>query len=86
MKRKAHEKAEERMAKKQHQDNLKELNFFFKVRKKLNNDKLYNEFLKCLNLFSNKIITRVELVPLLHGHRLLAPCCCCCCCCRCVLT
>jgi paired amphipathic helix protein Sin3a len=61
MKRKAHEKAEERMSKKQHQDNLKELNFFYKVRKKLNNDKLYNEFLKCLNLFSNKIITRVEL-------------------------
>jgi histone deacetylase complex regulatory component SIN3 len=62
MKRKAHEKAEERLSKKQHQDNLKELNFFYKVRKKLNNDKLYNEFLKCLNLFSNKIITRVELV------------------------
>jgi histone deacetylase complex regulatory component SIN3 len=41
---------------------MKELNFFYKVRKKLSNDKLYTEFLKCLNLFSSKIITRIELV------------------------
>lgn len=72
MKRKAHEKAEERMAKKPHQDNTKEWDFFYKARKKLNNEKLYNEFLKCLNLFSNKIITKIELAVIVRdvftGH------------------
>eukprot|EP00005_Dracoamoeba_jomungandri_P004864 CAMPEP_0174252262 /NCGR_PEP_ID=MMETSP0439-20130205/1801_1 /TAXON_ID=0 /ORGANISM="Stereomyxa ramosa, Strain Chinc5" /LENGTH=1190 /DNA_ID=CAMNT_0015332775 /DNA_START=101 /DNA_END=3673 /DNA_ORIENTATION=+ len=41
---------------------IKELNFFYKVKKRLGDDRLYDEFLKCLNLFSMKVVTRVELI------------------------
>jgi paired amphipathic helix protein Sin3a len=36
------------------------------MKKRLGNEKLYSEFLKCLNLFSQKIITRLELVVLVR--------------------
>eukprot|EP00276_Gloeochaete_wittrockiana_P002641 CAMPEP_0184674520 /NCGR_PEP_ID=MMETSP0308-20130426/87283_1 /TAXON_ID=38269 /ORGANISM="Gloeochaete witrockiana, Strain SAG 46.84" /LENGTH=1734 /DNA_ID=CAMNT_0027122129 /DNA_START=27 /DNA_END=5227 /DNA_ORIENTATION=- len=38
--------------------------FFDKVKSKLRNDDLYNEFLKCLNLFNKEITTREELLSL----------------------
>ena len=41
-----------------------ELQFFYKVKKRLANEKLYQEFLKCLNLFSQDIVGRPELVRL----------------------
>lgn len=41
-----------------------ELNFFYRVKQRLNNQELYYEFLKCLNLFSYGIISRLELVLL----------------------
>jgi len=36
------------------------------VKKKLNNGNLYAEFLKCLNMFSQKIVNRLELVILVR--------------------
>eukprot|EP01132_Coremiostelium_polycephalum_P002155 gene2155-2654_t len=41
-----------------------ELDFFQKVRTGVTSTKLYNEFLKCLSLFSQEIISRTELVLL----------------------
>jgi len=50
-----------------------EINFFFRVKQRLNNQSLYYEFLKCLNLFSQGILTRLELAilvrDLLGKHR-----------------
>ncbi len=43
---------------------FEEINFFHRVRQALGNAKLYHEFLKCLNLYSQEIISRVELVLL----------------------
>jgi paired amphipathic helix protein Sin3a len=40
------------------------LNFFHKIKQRLSNQQLYYEFLKCLNLFSQGIISRVELALL----------------------
>lgn len=49
------------------------MNFFYRVKQRLNNQSLYYEFLKCLNLFSQNIITKLELVllikDLLAKHR-----------------
>eukprot|EP01090_Pellita_catalonica_P004226 TRINITY_DN14064_c0_g1_i1.p1 TRINITY_DN14064_c0_g1~~TRINITY_DN14064_c0_g1_i1.p1 ORF type:complete len:976 (+),score=212.24 TRINITY_DN14064_c0_g1_i1:59-2986(+) len=55
----------------QNEQTLQELNFFYKVKKKMRNPRLYAEFLKCLRLFSKKIITRLELVILVTD--ILAP-------------
>lgn len=44
--------------------NYEELDFFYRVKNTLNNKVLYHEFLKCLNLFSQEIINRAELVLL----------------------
>jgi len=41
-----------------------ELNFFYRVKQRLNNQSLYTEFLKCLNMFSQGIVSKVELVLL----------------------
>jgi len=38
--------------------------FFEKVKNKVRNDEVYNEFLKCLNLFNKDIATRDELLEL----------------------
>eukprot|EP01116_Phalansterium_solitarium_P019014 TRINITY_DN5195_c0_g1_i1.p1 TRINITY_DN5195_c0_g1~~TRINITY_DN5195_c0_g1_i1.p1 ORF type:complete len:1266 (+),score=480.31 TRINITY_DN5195_c0_g1_i1:73-3870(+) len=50
-----------------------EQNFFYRVKNRLNNQLLYMEFLKCLNMFSNNVISRLELVLLvkdiLSRHR-----------------
>jgi paired amphipathic helix protein Sin3a len=43
---------------------FEELDFFNRVKGALDNPKLYHEFLKCLNLYSQEIISRVELVLL----------------------
>eukprot|EP00026_Physarum_polycephalum_P000301 Phypoly_transcript_00301.p1 GENE.Phypoly_transcript_00301~~Phypoly_transcript_00301.p1 ORF type:complete len:1683 (+),score=475.87 Phypoly_transcript_00301:157-5205(+) len=43
---------------------FEELDFFNRVKSALDNPKLYHEFLKCLNLYSQEIISRVELVLL----------------------
>jgi paired amphipathic helix protein Sin3a len=42
-----------------------ELNFFFRVKQRLN-PPVYFEFLKCLNLFSRNIVSRMELVLLVR--------------------
>jgi paired amphipathic helix protein Sin3a len=44
-----------------------EMDFFDKVRRRLDNKFAYIEFLRCLNLFSNEIITRQELIQLVYG-------------------
>jgi len=41
-----------------------ELVFFEKVKRRLNSMSLYREFLKCLNLFSQEVLTRNELIIL----------------------
>ena len=46
------------------EDSFKQINFFYKIKKKLHNVKLYNDFLKCLHLFTLQIITRGELIML----------------------
>lgn len=43
------------------------MEFFERTRKRLNNKLAYTEFLRCLNLFSNEIISRQELIQLVHG-------------------
>lgn len=40
------------------------MNFFYKVKQRLSNTQQYHDFLKCLNLFSQGIITRIELIVL----------------------
>jgi paired amphipathic helix protein Sin3a len=42
-----------------------EVNFFHEVRRRLNNNALFHEFLKCINLFSQDIISKAELVNLI---------------------
>ena len=41
-----------------------DLNLFFAIKKKLDNQNYFLELLKCLNLFNSKIITRVQLMLL----------------------
>lgn len=41
-----------------------ELNFFYRVKQRLQNSAQYENYLKCLNLFSHGIISRLELVLL----------------------
>jgi len=46
---------------------FEEIEYFDQVKKALGNKHIYADFLKCLNLFSQEIITRHELVSLMHG-------------------
>ncbi|KAK1326557.1 Paired amphipathic helix protein Sin3-like 3 [Acorus calamus] len=43
-----------------------EISFFDKVRERLNNAEVYQEFLKCLNIFVKEIISRAELQSLVQ--------------------
>lgn len=43
-----------------------ELEFFNRVKNELGSRKLYHEFLKCINLFSQEVITRGELITLVR--------------------
>lgn len=43
---------------------VEELNFFYRVKQRLNDPPLYYEFLKCLNMFNQAIINRLELILL----------------------
>jgi len=47
--------------------NFEEIEYFDRVKKFLNNKHVYAEFLKCLNLFSQEIISRHDLVTLMQG-------------------
>eukprot|EP00882_Tetradesmus_deserticola_P017584 GHRQ01018837.1.p4 GENE.GHRQ01018837.1~~GHRQ01018837.1.p4 ORF type:complete len:107 (+),score=52.00 GHRQ01018837.1:397-717(+) len=42
------------------------LQFFEKVKARLRNRELYQDFLKCLNLYAQEIISRQELLNLAH--------------------
>jgi histone deacetylase complex regulatory component SIN3 len=42
------------------------LQFFEKVKARLRNRELYQDFLKCLNLYAQEIISRQELINLAH--------------------
>ena len=44
-----------------------EFEFFDKVRSLLGNKQVYSEFLKCLNLYTQEVISLEELVKLVHG-------------------
>eukprot|EP01117_Protostelium_nocturnum_P014921 TRINITY_DN5733_c0_g1_i1.p1 TRINITY_DN5733_c0_g1~~TRINITY_DN5733_c0_g1_i1.p1 ORF type:complete len:1288 (-),score=467.49 TRINITY_DN5733_c0_g1_i1:104-3967(-) len=50
-----------------------EIQLFNKIKQRLNNQQLYTEFLKCLSLYSQEVISRVELAllvkDLLSKHR-----------------
>eukprot|EP01102_Stenamoeba_stenopodia_P018355 TRINITY_DN6714_c0_g1_i2.p1 TRINITY_DN6714_c0_g1~~TRINITY_DN6714_c0_g1_i2.p1 ORF type:complete len:975 (+),score=235.58 TRINITY_DN6714_c0_g1_i2:41-2965(+) len=46
--------------------------FFYRIKQKINNPEIYNEFLKCLNLYSLEIFTKLDLVLMvrdLFGRR-----------------
>eukprot|EP00245_Coleochaete_scutata_P002928 TRINITY_DN14179_c0_g1_i2.p1 TRINITY_DN14179_c0_g1~~TRINITY_DN14179_c0_g1_i2.p1 ORF type:complete len:1452 (-),score=385.29 TRINITY_DN14179_c0_g1_i2:688-5043(-) len=45
----------------------KEMAFFEKVKGRLRNKDQYQDFLKCLNIFSQEIITRAELINMVKG-------------------
>lgn len=47
--------------------NVEELAFFKRVEKALKSKKVYENFLRCLNLFGHEIINRQELVDLVSG-------------------
>lgn len=49
------------------QGQLEELAYFDKVKKALKNPKVYEQFLRCLNLYSHEIINRTELVELVSN-------------------
>jgi hypothetical protein len=44
----------------------REMQFFEKVKARLRNRELYQDFLKCLNLYAQEIISRQELLNLAH--------------------
>eukprot|EP00879_Flechtneria_rotunda_P010154 GHRR01010615.1.p1 GENE.GHRR01010615.1~~GHRR01010615.1.p1 ORF type:complete len:776 (+),score=281.26 GHRR01010615.1:210-2537(+) len=44
----------------------REMQFFEKVKSRLRNRELYQDFLKCLNLYAQEIISRQELLSLAH--------------------
>jgi len=37
--------------------------FFYRIKQKINNPDIYNEFLKCLNLYTLEIFTKVMVFP-----------------------
>ncbi len=47
--------------------NIEELAFFDRIKKALRTKTLYENFLRCLNLYSHEIISRQELVQLVSG-------------------
>uniref|UniRef100_A0A1B6C0M8 Paired amphipathic helix protein Sin3a n=1 Tax=Clastoptera arizonana TaxID=38151 RepID=A0A1B6C0M8_9HEMI len=47
---------------------LSDFGFFDKVRKTINNTEAYENILRCLSLFNNKIISRVELIQLVTPY------------------
>jgi len=49
------------------QGSFEEIEYFDKVKKMLNNKFVYAEFLKCLNMFSQEIINKQELVQLVQN-------------------
>ena len=46
--------------------NPKELEFFATIKRQLQNDELYHEILKCMNLYTEDLITRSEMMTLLE--------------------
>lgn len=44
----------------------KELHFFEKVKAKLRSREAYQDFLKCLNLYAQEVISKSELTHLVH--------------------
>eukprot|EP01096_Ripella_sp_DP13-Kostka_P010862 TRINITY_DN433_c0_g2_i2.p1 TRINITY_DN433_c0_g2~~TRINITY_DN433_c0_g2_i2.p1 ORF type:complete len:1109 (-),score=559.54 TRINITY_DN433_c0_g2_i2:192-3518(-) len=47
------------------QFNVEEFDFFYRIKRTLRNDSLYNDFIKCLHLFNVGIISKAELTRLL---------------------
>eukprot|EP00236_Picocystis_salinarum_P001248 CAMPEP_0183833256 /NCGR_PEP_ID=MMETSP0807_2-20130328/5948_1 /TAXON_ID=88271 /ORGANISM="Picocystis salinarum, Strain CCMP1897" /LENGTH=1064 /DNA_ID=CAMNT_0026079157 /DNA_START=49 /DNA_END=3243 /DNA_ORIENTATION=+ len=52
--------------KKQHSALQKELSFFEKVNQRLRNKEAYNDFIRCLSIFNQEVITRMELQGLVY--------------------
>jgi len=52
--------------KKQHSALQKELSFFDKVNQRLRNKEAYNDFIRCLSIFNQEVITRMELQGLVY--------------------
>ena len=63
--------AARRKTKKQQQEQLpdlnpKEMEFFSTIKRQLQNDELYHEILKCMNLYTEDLITRSEMMTLME--------------------